>query len=747
MSKTVQWKRGNTAINSTYIGAQGEITVNTDNYNLYVHDGVTAGGYEISNTTDSNVSVGNLNIVNQTISGTVANANIILAPNGSGIVYADTVRIGNLSFTSNTINSATTANISIGTLGNTRVITGNLSVQNQLFTVGADRDLLISHSNTSNVVTFSTAGRPVGNSDIRIQANVNTVGLYLSTSYATGAFNAYPLANYTFTVGGSTRSNDYYALASVGNVTGYYFISPSGLTTGLVRTGVPGIGANSVVQITQDGANVASFYDNLTTVLGGNLVVSAENTYGSFPNAFIATYANVNSYSQIVNQNLNSGSDASTDFVATANNGNDSTYYINMGIDGSGHADPGWFANNEVNSGYLYVVGYNDQGPSTGNVGNLIIGSTNGQVKTFVGNTSSANVVTVVSTVGLLPGANVAYDLGSTSRRWRTIWGNQATVGTLVANTVLTGNAVSLSYESSNNTALLSTGSLSNADLKLVATNGGTGGYIFLRANTNRMSFNTTSDAFDFNFNGELSATDYTASANSPTGYAFYTGDNKYSGFSHVNGAISYLRISHDNTESIKFWANNFNQMIGSLQVLQDANISASLPNAFISSYANVNSYSQLTNQNTSNGASASTDFVATADNGDDSTYYINMGIDGSGHAVPDWFEGDEVNSGYLYVVGYDAAGPSTGNVGNLLIGSTNGQVKTFVGNTASANVITTVTTTGLTVNRGNLTVSNGNAPTTAGSQGTAGQFAWDANYVYVCVAANTWKRANLSTW
>ena len=37
--------------------------------------------------------------------------------------------------------------------------------------------------------------------------------------------------------------------------------------------------------------------------------------------------------------------------------------------------------------------------------------------------------------------------------------------------------------------------------------------------------------------------------------------------------------------------------------------------------------------------------------------------------------------------------------------------------------------------------------PASATATGTAGEIAWDANYIYVCTAANTWKRAALSTW
>lgn len=37
--------------------------------------------------------------------------------------------------------------------------------------------------------------------------------------------------------------------------------------------------------------------------------------------------------------------------------------------------------------------------------------------------------------------------------------------------------------------------------------------------------------------------------------------------------------------------------------------------------------------------------------------------------------------------------------------------------------------------------------PESSSSVGTAGQLAKDSSYLYVCVAANTWKRVGLSTW
>ena len=109
-----------------------------------------------------------------------------------------------------------------------------------------------------------------------------------------------------------------------------------------------------------------------------------------------------------------------------------------------------------------------------------------------------------------------------------------------------------------------------------------------------------------------------------------------------------------------------------------------------------------------------------------------------------------------MIVVGNDATGGAA-NVGNLLLGSTNGIVKTFVGNIAQANVVTTVSEGLLSVNgnfiannissSGNLITSNSYVPSANNSVGTTGQITWDEDYVYICVAENIWKRANLSTW
>jgi hypothetical protein len=174
----------------------------------------------------------------------------------------------------------------------------------------------------------------------------------------------------------------------------------------------------------------------------------------------------------------------------------------------------------------------------------------------------------------------------------------------------------------------------------------------------------------------------------------------------------------------------------------------------------NVDSYAQINFQNISNSASASTDYIVTADNGDDTTYFADFGIASSNHTDPEFF-GDTgtTNDAYLYVVGVDQAGTTTGS-GNLILGSTNGQIKMFVGNTAQANVVQTVSSDGISVT-GNIYTSHGSfiGPADVKGNGTmltggtgnltsVTSFYADAPGVYsTCLTANPDGTLNITTY
>lgn len=55
--------------------------------------------------------------------------------------------------------------------------------------------------------------------------------------------------------------------------------------------------------------------------------------------------------------------------------------------------------------------------------------------------------------------------------------------------------------------------------------------------------------------------------------------------------------------------------------------------------------------------------------------------------------------------------------------------------------------TEALDVNGDAIRIRTSQTPASAAATGTAGMVCWDTNYVYVCVATDTWKRAALSTW
>jgi len=54
---------------------------------------------------------------------------------------------------------------------------------------------------------------------------------------------------------------------------------------------------------------------------------------------------------------------------------------------------------------------------------------------------------------------------------------------------------------------------------------------------------------------------------------------------------------------------------------------------------------------------------------------------------------------------------------------------------------------TGPTGATGPTGISGPTTPASATATGTAGTVVWDASYIYVCTATNTWKRAAITTW
>jgi hypothetical protein len=74
------------------------------------------------------------------------------------------------------------------------------------------------------------------------------------------------------------------------------------------------------------------------------------------------------------------------------------------------------------------------------------------------------------------------------------------------------------------------------------------------------------------------------------------------------------------------------------------------------------------------------------------------------------------------------------------------GWVQTVIGR-GSTNTLTTGEISATHVKTGGLRLTTTQTPSSASDTGTTGQIEYDSNYIYVCVATNTWKRVAISTW
>ena len=742
MSKVVQWKRGNTSATSSYTGAEGEITVDTENWSLQVHDGVTAGGYTIASS-NSETTFGAI-----TVTG---NANI------AGRTSTGSLRVGT-----------------------------NIGVDQAQFVINPAAD----------IVSITTAGRGDGNVSMTISANSSSSIALRADSGKMSFGNATPFGNtsgYTFNFGGNINADEYYADP---NLTGYSFSTPLG-TTGLSY--VQNQDGTNSLQLQHEGTYAAKFTDNGASLIDGNLTVSSQDAYGiQFPDAPVKAFSNVDSYSQFVQQNLNNGTGASSDFVATSDDGTDSVYYIDMGINSSTFAQDYWFpGSNGAHTGYLYVAGYDAAGPSTGNVGNLIIGSTNGVVKTFVGNTTDANVVTTVSEGLLTVAGNVtAGNLIATTRTYA----NTAIFGYGTDGSGLIGAPI---YISGNSTqSLIGTNGIAgnvassltvktlNSNISLQITGAGktwtfdtagnltAAGTILGNLRTNETIIALGDRAGSSN-QGNLSVAIGSQAGQTDQGAQSVAVGNGAGATSQAAGATAIGALAGSVNQGLRAvaigtlagssgqgeyavaignFAGGTNQANNSI-ILNATGLSldASTSGFFVApiaantagnvvtyntstkelTYSNtisINGNISITRDGTATFTSSSGYAYITGDNGIDLSHIPTSGLYTDIHSTLVVEDNNILLSAQDQILGYRSRISVSSEVLELEANST---IRITAPNVSIGNINTS----------GNLITANTYVPSANNSAGSAGQITWDGDYVYVCVATDTWKRANLSTW
>jgi hypothetical protein len=99
------------------------------------------------------------------------------------------------------------------------------------------------------------------------------------------------------------------------------------------------------------------------------------------------------------------------------------------------------------------------------------------------------------------------------------------------------------------------------------------------------------------------------------------------------------------------------------------------------------------------------------------------------------------VNVGATYKVNFaDTTSASSSTVGALTIGNGTAATNVAIG-AGNVNAGGTVTVAGTVIHTLSAT------PASASAAGTVGTMSWDANYIYICTATNTWKRVAIATW
>jgi hypothetical protein len=574
----------------------------------------------------------NTNVVSETvtINGNLSTSNVLISGLTISAKNSQTLSIG--------------SPINLGDIGNVKV-TGGLP-NYIVYTDGAG------NLNFGNLNALSGLEGFTGNN---ISLGANTVGsLSAALTFSTSSSVTDGIASLNQLLGNITDS------------VGSTIHVASGIITGnlTVLGNINGV-SNSVA------SNTGAFYGNFTTGFGA-LYAGIPTGYSVVPNEIAQFSGNANSYVQINAQNINSGTQATTDWIATAPQGTDTTYYVDVGIAGLTYdnTSPNNSLGTSLYGGDSYVYAQGNTSATAG--GNLVVGTTipTKVIKFISGGVNSANVVATISSNAFI--VNASTPSTSQSSGALVVTGGAGISGNVYANAYITTNGV---FWSNGARALYGNVDV-DAYLPMYTGNVASGNVITTgNVYTNYISA-TTGNVVTFTSTGAVKLP-IGNSSNRPT------------------GAIGEIRYNTD-TSQVEFYNGlgwiGVTSTVTSQQIVGD----------------NVNSTFTLDQNSTNVGVLVSINGTIQQP----TVAYTVSGNQITFSEVP--LSSDTIDIRYL-------GGLATLN--NTL-------------------------TDDLTVS-GNITLSGIlSAPQTTKASnaiGTVGQICWDANYIYVCTATNTWKRSPLT--
>jgi len=290
----------NTLVSASY-------QTNTDVITFFYGDN-TSASFNVDNTNSASYAATSSYADNFKVAGTLTAQTIVAQIITSSVLYSSG------------------SNVFGNDLSNTQIFTGSVKITGSLAVNGID------FINTS--ASFNS----------RILANSSSIGilsssfLAFSSSFNTGSFNGSFSGSFNGTITGSFSG-------SLNNLRGTathipYFSSSQVLS-------------DSAIYQVDNGFSVAINQNGVTTAAPEALYVWQPST-SSFN--VISGKGNLDNYLQLNIQNTNQGVSASSDVVATANNGTELTNYVNMGINNENYIDNGNGVGS-ANDAYLYSTG------------------------------------------------------------------------------------------------------------------------------------------------------------------------------------------------------------------------------------------------------------------------------------------------------------------------------------------------------------------------------------------------------
>ncbi len=177
---------------------------------------------------------------------------------------------------------------------------------------------------TATATNFSTGNAQVTGGNIQGISYLNAASFSTANAQITGG------SLNSISIGATTPAAGFFTNATAGSLS---VTGDTSLAGNLSVTGNITLAAGNITS-----ANSAFFVGN--TITGFNALYAGIPTgYTILPQVVAQFSENYNGYAQLNTQNINAGGDATTDYVATANNGTDTSFYVDLGIAGSGY-DP-----------------------------------------------------------------------------------------------------------------------------------------------------------------------------------------------------------------------------------------------------------------------------------------------------------------------------------------------------------------------------------------------------------------------